>query len=108
MKMCCCTCGSCMRSRHCNSFACRGGRGSVLGVVGVMVAAVTLTACGAVSESTGHNLPDNMRDVKYHWVRIDSPGNYPTSVRACHNGEGFYLSQDTGSSIEVVPNDPNC
>ena len=80
-------------------------------VAAAAIGIVAIAGCGSLSEANSHNLPDpnnahNIRNLV--WYRIDTPQNYPTSVYACAGPDGIYESQDAGSSIEVVPNDPRC
>lgn len=74
-------------------------------------AGIVAAACGSLSEANSYNLPDpNSQHNDNHliWVRLDSPQNYPTIVYTCRDGDGIYITQDSGSSVKVVPNDPAC
>jgi hypothetical protein len=68
-----------------------------------------LAACGAYGESHNHNAPaPTQPDIVASWVRIQSPGNYHTVIRACVGHDGMYLTQNDGTTVVVVPHDPNC
>lgn len=77
-------------------------------VAAVVILVAALAGCGARIEANAYNLPDPTRNVRLHWVRIDSPSNYPTIVHACWKGEGYYVDQDAANSVEVQPGDPTC
>lgn len=42
------------------------------------------------------------------WTRIETPGNFPNGVFACHGTDGIYQSSDAASSMIVVGHDDNC
>jgi len=78
------------------------------GALVVAAATLTLTACGSYGESHTHNAPAPAYDIHAQWVRVQSPGNYATIIRACVGKDGIYENTDGQNSVTVVPNDPDC
>ena len=72
------------------------------------IAALALTGCGSYAAAHDHNLPTPAREFRGVPVRIDTPGNFPSVVLVCREGDGVYVAQDTGSSPFVVRADPAC
>jgi hypothetical protein len=67
-----------------------------------------LTSCGSYGESHNYNALPPYANIQARWVRIESPGNYHTIIRACVGKDGIYLTQADNNSVTVVPNDPDC
>jgi hypothetical protein len=72
--------------------------------------ALALTSCSAYDAAHNHNAPTPVRDWRppQGWLRIDTPGNFPSAVFACHGKDGIYASMDNSSTVIAVPNDPEC
>lgn len=85
------------------------GRKRIVAAGLVTLALSPLAACGAYGESHNHNAaPPSAPDIAPSWVRIQSPGNYHTVIRSCVGHDGMYLTQNDGTTVVVVPHDPNC
>lgn len=69
---------------------------------------VPLAGCGAYNEAHNHNAPAPGYDIRAHWVRVQSPGNYSTVIRSCVGHDGIYLTQSDYTGIFVLANDPVC
>ena len=67
-----------------------------------------LAGCGSFGESHNYNAPPPVGNIQAQWVRIESPGNYHTIIRACVGGDGIYLTQADNNSVTVVPGDLAC
>jgi hypothetical protein len=74
----------------------------------ISAAVVPLAACGSFGESHNYNSPAPKSNIVGQWVRLESPGNYHTIIRACFGKDGVYLDQSDNNSVTVVPNDPDC
>lgn len=80
----------------------------LLATLAAIAGALTLASCGSFGESHNYNSPPPYANIQARWVRIESPGNYHTIIRACVGKDGIYLTQADNNSVTVIPNDPDC
>ena len=76
--------------------------------ISAVIAALALAGCGSYGESHNHNAPAPNFDIHAQWVRIQTPGNYHTIIRACVGKDGVYIDQSDNNSVTVTTNDPDC
>ena len=76
----------------------------------LIAGAVTLTGCGAYNASHDYNAPTPVKIWRPAggWTRIETPGNFPSGVFACHGTDGVYVTMDNSASFNVVRDDANC
>lgn len=74
----------------------------------VIIIAIILGGCAAWQSSHNYNAPPPQRQMIPQWTRIEDPGNFPSIIRACVNGDGIYIAQDGANGPEVIPGDPAC
>ena len=86
-------------------------RGRALAIAAAAAGAAALIAgCGSFDASHDYNAPTPVKTWRPAggWVRIETPGNFPSAVFACHGTDGVYVAMDNSSSDFVVREDPNC
>lgn len=74
----------------------------------IVASAIALAGCSAYDAAHNFNAPTPGQVVTGNWTRIETPGNFPSVVFECVGRDGVYQSMDAASSVEVVPDDPNC
>jgi hypothetical protein len=77
-----------------------------LAVAALSAVAVSLTACGSYEDNHDYNAPAPQAYVTPSWVRVETPGNWTSLIRACVGGDGIYVNKDNYTT--VVPHDPAC
>jgi len=90
--------------------------GKRIGIAVAILALAVMAAVAAAGCSNGYhnshdfNAPTPVRTWQPPdgWTRIETPGNFPNAVFACHGTDGIYQSSDSASSMIVVGHDTNC
>lgn len=74
------------------------------GVVGI------LAGCSSYDAAHNYNAPTPVKTWQPPggWTRIETPGNFPSGVFACHGHDGVYVAMDKSASIIVVGHDSSC
>lgn len=85
------------------------GRG-VMAVAAAAATLVLLSGCGSYAAAHDFNAPTPARTWQPQggWIRIETPGNFPSAVFACRGRDGLYASMDSSSTVIAVPDDPEC
>lgn len=84
---------------------------TVAAVLVVVAVALGVAGCSnGFHNSHDYNAPTPVRNwaPPNGWTRIETPGNFPNAVFACHGTDGIYQSSDNASSMIVVGHDGNC
>lgn len=73
-----------------------------------IAALVGVAGCSDWSSSHDYNAPAPTHVIIPVWTRVEDPGNFPSILRACVDGDGIYIDQGDTSSPNVQPHDPAC
>lgn len=83
----------------------------IIGACALLAVIIGVAGCSTgYVNSHDYNAPTPVRNWSppTGWTRIETPGNFPNGVFACHGTDGIYQSSDQASSMIVVGHDTNC